>query len=255
MEKAHAVPGTASFQKFMRVMQVISEQPKVLNVGTLSKVLDLPRPTAYRIVEALMAEGMIINDGDSDRLALGPRLLSLAWQSWESNDLHNIARPYLSKLRDELDETVHLAVRSGLEMMYIDKLESQRTVRMSSRIGTRVSLYSSAVGKAWLAAHSPAETIGVLKQVTIIPHTVSTLIDPVKIKADIALTRAYGFAIDNQENELDICCYGAAIVGTSQKVVGCISVSMPRYRFELLSQEKAIESIKSCVTAIGLNLL
>lgn len=254
MDKTSAVPGTAAFQKFMRVVQVVSDQPHQLTIGALAKLLALPRPTIHRIVDALVAEGMLVSD-HLDRLGLGPRLVALAWRSLETSDIRAVAQPWLMQLRDALDETVHLAVRNGLDMVYIDKLEAHRTVRMASRIGTRVSLYSSSVGKAWLAAQPSAAVEGWLAQLDLQPFTRYTRVTRQAIQEEIAATRQRGYAIDDQENELDICCYGYAILDPRGAVAGCISVSVPTYRFVEQDKAETLSHIKKCVTQIQQHLL
>lgn len=253
MENTHAVPGTAAFQKFMRVLQAVSDSPGQLNISGLAKQLGMPRPTVHRIVEALVVEGMLSNHGEA--LNLGPRLVSLAWRSLETNDLRHIVRPHIEQLRDRLDETVHLAIPDGLEMVYIDKLEANRTVRMASRIGTRVSLFSSSVGKAWLAAHSASQVEKILGNITPTSFTRHTITDLAGIMEEINRTRERGYSQDIQENELDICCYGSAILNSGQQVVGCISVSMPTYRFDALKADEAISAIRACIAAIQKHLV
>lgn len=254
MDKTSAVPGTAAFQKFMRVVQIVSDQPYQLTIGTLAKSLAMPRPTMHRIVDALVAEGMLVSD-HLDRLGLGPRLVALAWRSLETSDIRAMAQPWLTQLRDTLDETVHLAVRNGLEMVYIDKLEAHQTVRMASRIGTRVSLYSSSVGKAWLAAQPATALDGWLDQLDLQPFTRHTRITRQAIHAEIAATRQRGYAIDDQENELDICCYGYAILDPRGAAAGCISVSMPTYRFVEKDKTATLRQIQKCVDQIQQRLL
>ncbi|MFJ5162333.1 IclR family transcriptional regulator [Pantoea sp. NPDC088449] len=254
MDKSSSVPGTAAFQKFMRALQVVSDQPHSLTIGTLAKTLALPRPTTHRIVEALLAEGMLESD-HLDRLGLGPRFVALAWRSLETSDIRAVAQSWLIQLRDALDETVHLAVRNGLEMVYIDKLEAHRTVRMASRVGTRVSLYSSSVGKAWLAAQPLDALDGWLEQLDLRPFTEHTRVSREAIHNEIATTRQRGYAIDDQENELDICCYGCAILDPRGAVAGCISVSMPTYRFVEKDKAATLTVIRHCVNQIHQRLL
>lgn len=243
------VPGAAAFGKFMRAVQAIADAPGELTVASLAKATGVPRPTAHRIVAALVAEGMAVEDRRSGRLTLGPRLISLAFRSWDRSDIRRAAQEHLVALRDAVDETVHLAIPSGPEMVYIEKLESRRNVRMASRIGTRVALHSSSVGKAWLAALSPAHCAAI--RLTLTPRTSHTFTERDALMADVEATRARGYALDLQENELDICCYGAAIVGRDGLPVGCVSVSMPRYRFEEQPREPIVAALARCVGDIA----
>lgn len=136
-------------------------------------------------------------------------------------------------------------------MVYIDKLESGRAVRMAPRIGTRVSLHSSSVGKAWLAALPEPELAEWLPRLVMVAHTRFTRTEPAAVREEIAATRRRGYAVDLQENELDICCYGRAIPGRDGRALGCVSLSMPRYRFEELAPETADAALRRCVEGIA----
>jgi IclR family KDG regulon transcriptional repressor len=149
--------GTAAFSKFLAVLQCIADAQTPPGIAQLTALAGYPRPTVYRIVGALIAEGLVVEGPHGGAYSLGPRLLSLASRSWERSDLRVAASEPLQVLRDATRETVHLAVRSGSEMVYIEKLESPHAVRMASRIGTRVTLYSSSVGKAYLSSLKRAE--------------------------------------------------------------------------------------------------
>ncbi|MFG1400218.1 MULTISPECIES: IclR family transcriptional regulator [Roseixanthobacter] len=244
------VPGTAAFAKFMRVLQAVADRPGEMTVGRLCQITELPRPTVHRIAAALVTEGML-SEGDDGRLCLGPRLLTLAFQSWDGSLLRQAAQEHLVRLRDSLDETVHLAVHDRGEMVYIDKLESRRTVRMASRIGTRVSLHSTSVGKAWLAT-LPDEEVGLLlDRAALIARTPHSIIAVDRLRDDIGATRARGYSLDLQENELDICCYGMSLHGRGGQALGCISVSLPRYRFETMPEATTLEAMQACLDGIG----
>jgi DNA-binding IclR family transcriptional regulator len=248
------VPGTAAFSRFMRVLQAVSDSPAPPSTANLAALTGLPRPTVYRIVAALQVEGLLVEAGGTGKLMLGPRLISLAARSWDRSDLRIAAQMPLMRLRDQLDETIHLAVRSGAEMIYIDKLESNRTVRMMSRIGTRVPLHSSSVGKAWLAAIVPHEMHAIVERLPLEKRTRYTLTDREALLREIETTRRRGFSTDIQENEEDICCYGKSIVDRLGQIAGCISVSMPRYRFEEAESGPITLAMADCVADIAREL-
>ncbi|TNC09885.1 IclR family transcriptional regulator [Methylobacterium terricola] len=243
------IPGTAAFGKFMRVLQAVADAPEAATVAGLAKRTALPRPTVHRIAAALTAEGLVTDENGV--LRLGPRLVSLAFQSWDGSLLRQAAGASLARLRDDLDETVHLAVPDHGEMVYIDKLESHRTVRMASRIGTRVALHTSAVGKAWLATLPEPELDALLGRLALPARTPHSLTDPAALRRAVAETRERGHSLDLQENELDICCYGMALRGARGRVLGGISVSLPRYRFETLPPETVLRAMTACAEDVA----
>lgn len=224
------VAGTAAFSKFMAVLQLIADASEPQTIAQLATRCGYPRPTVYRIVGALVAEGMAVESLRGGTFELGPRLLTLASRSWERSDLRVAAIDALQALRDATQETVHLAVRSGTEMVYIEKLESPHAVRMASRIGTRVTLYSSSVGKAYLSTLDPATRDALLRSLTLERFTANTIVDRDALRAELDATRERGHSEDREENEAQIFCYGCAIRGTDGRAVACISVSIPLFR-------------------------
>jgi DNA-binding IclR family transcriptional regulator len=249
--KSEKVPGTAAFTKFMSVLQIIGDAPGNYGMAGLCQVAKLPRATVYRIVDALRAEGLVTDAGPGGKFMLGPRLINLASRSWATFDLRTIAHPFIEKLRDETGETVHLAVRSGPEMVYIDKLESPQTVRMTSRIGTRITLYSSSVGKAFLAALPLDEQKEILGQIKFKRYTPHTIMQRKALEAELKETRKRGYSFDREETELEIRCIGAAIINATGRPVGGISVSVPKYRFDKNIEARFPAIVRGCADRIG----
>ncbi|MFT3720277.1 IclR family transcriptional regulator [Pseudorhodoferax sp.] len=225
-----AVAGTQAFGKFMRVLQLVADAEQPPNVAALMRATGFPRPTVHRIVAALVAERMLLEDPATHGLALGPRLIQLAGRAWGRSDLRLGAADALRRLRDATGETVHLAVPSGRAMVFIDKLESPAAVRMSSRIGSSVPLHVTAVGKAWLAALPPAERAAQLDGLPLPRHTDHTLTDPAALRAELDLTAARGWSTDREEHETGVYCFGAPVLGADGRPVAAISVTTLVFR-------------------------
>lgn len=226
------VQGAASFSKFMTVLQIIADAPGTLNIAQLTKRAPFPRGTIYRLVSALIAEGLVTQAGESGTFRLGPRLLQFAAKTWEDSDLRTIAKDFLVSLRDATDETVHLAVPSNNQMVYIDKLVGSNRVQMKTSIGGQVELHSTSVGKAWLSGLPEQRLLDVLKGLDLRRHTAKTFTTPVALLDELQRTREQGFAFDDEENEPDIRCFGSPIFNRSREPIGAVSISMPVYRHD-----------------------
>lgn len=251
---AKAVAGAAAFSKFIAVLQLVADADTPPNVAKLSAASGYPRPTVHRIVAALQAEGLIVATASNTTFKLGPRLVNLASRSWERSDLRLAAVDALMELRNVTSETIHLAVPSQGEMVYIEKLESPHAVRMASRVGTRVSLTSSSVGKAYLATLDEAEREALLKDAPLERFTEHTLVNLDDVRNEVNATAQRGYAEDREENEVAISCYGAAIRGTDGRAVGCISISMPTYRLKTDARATYIEPLLDACKAIAARL-
>lgn len=239
MDSSSSVAGTAAFSKFMAVLQAVADAPAPPGVTDLVRASGYPRPTVYRIVAALAGHGLIAETGLAPRAnaathaatyGLGPRLIQLASRAWSQLDLRAALADDLQALRDETGETVHLAVPAGKEMVYIDKLESQGPVRMASRVGGRLALHSSAAGKAYMAAlplHASDELVTGLTLAGFMPNTITSA---EALRAELARVRRRGYAVDNEENERGIVCYGVAIADAAGRPLACVSVSTLQFR-------------------------
>ncbi|MEI2415806.1 IclR family transcriptional regulator [Orrella sp. JC864] len=226
------IAGTAAFSKFVHLMQLVADTPEPMSVSELSKASGYPRPTVYRTVAALLAERLLEENPRTGKLALGPRLIQLASRSWGRSELRLASVEDLKRLRDITGETVHLAVPNGQHMVYIEKLESPSAVRMSSRIGTNVSMHSTSVGKAYLAMLDDAAREAVLAALPqpfarYMPNTIGDL---QALREQLQQVRARGWAVDDEENEAGIYCFGAPVFGGRGVPVAAISVSTLRFR-------------------------
>lgn len=224
-----SVQGAQSFSRSIDVLQLIADAKEPLSRAALMRKCALTRPTLYRIIASLEAEGLIEVAGDS-RYRLGGRLVSLARTALAQNDVRSAATPVLSQLRDATGETVHLAVRSGNEMVYIDKIESLQAVRMASSIGTRVAMHSTAVGKAYLGAMPLRESDALIDTLELVAATKFTRTGRKAVKTAVSKARKQGFVLEEQENELGIVCFGAAICEAAGLPIASVSISIPLFR-------------------------
>jgi IclR family KDG regulon transcriptional repressor len=245
------VQGAASFSKFMTVLQIIADAPGQLDIAQLTKRAPFPRGTIYRLVSALIAEGLVTQSGDGGTFRLGPRLLQFAAKTWEDSDLRTIARDFLVSLRDAMDEAVHLAVPSNNRMVYIDKLVGSSRVQMKTSIGGQVELHSTSVGKAWLSGLPDERLMEVIQSLELRRHTAKTFTTPAALLEELKRTRERGFAFDDEENEPDIRCLGSPIFNRLREPIGAVSVSMPVYRHDERRHELCARLVRQTAQQIS----
>jgi DNA-binding IclR family transcriptional regulator len=233
MDSSSQVAGTAAFSKFMAVLQAVADAPTPPVMADLVRSCVYPRPTMYRIVAALVEQGLvgqIAMPGGATAYGLGPRLIQLASRAWSQLDLRAALADDLQALRDETGETVHLSVPAGREMIYIDKLESRGPVRMASRVGGRLSLHSSAAGKAYMAALPAPASDELVNGLTLTGFMPKTITQAQSLREELARVRQRGYAVDDEENERGIVCYGVAITSAAGQPLACVSVSTLQFR-------------------------
>jgi DNA-binding IclR family transcriptional regulator len=215
--------GVQSLERAAALLRALAEAGRPLSAGELAAAVGLPRPTVYRLLQTLCAEGWVAQNGRS--FVIGASVLWLAARRLEQLELRSVGRPLLAELRDRTGETVHLGVLEAGQVVYVEKLESPGPLRMASMVGRIVPAHSTALGKAMLAYLPREQVERIVERHGLVRRTPNTITDPARLFQELAAIRARGYSIDNVENEEGIRCVGAAIFDHRGRVAGAVSVS------------------------------
>jgi DNA-binding IclR family transcriptional regulator len=180
------------------------------------------------------------------RYRLGLKLFELGSKAIASTELREHARAHLNRVMYETEETVHFCVLDQGEVLYVEKMEPQRSVRMASSVGRRMPAHSTAVGKSMLAELKETEVDDIIRRWGLRAITRKTITTPAELKAELRGIRARGYAVDDEENEEGVRCVGAAVRDYSGRPVAAISVSGPAFR---VTHEKVPIIAKSVMEA------
>jgi DNA-binding IclR family transcriptional regulator len=209
----------------------LGDGPKRL--GPLAEKFEIHKSTALRLLQTLEKHGFVQRRGDPPEFALGLRLVELSQTLLEKLDLRQVARAQLTRLGAETGETIHLAIRDGAQVVYLDKVESIHPVRMYSRVGARADAYCTGVGKILLAYTDPAAWPEMdMKRFT--ENTITSREEMLQAAKEI---RQVGWGWDEREHEDTIRCIAAPIFGPEGSVAAAVSISVPTSR--LSAQELA----------------
>lgn len=196
----------------------------------VASVTGLAPSTAHRLLDTLVHRGFIEHDADHGTYAIGARAFAIGAR-YLQRGLHEAALTPMLALRDALGESVNLAVRDGEHAVYIHQEEGNRSIRLFTRVGARVPLHASGVGKALLAWSDSAERDELLARMALTPLTSATHTTVAALCADLDASVRRGFALDLEEVEAGVRC-AAAPVRNARGVVAAISVSAPGERFD-----------------------
>jgi IclR family KDG regulon transcriptional repressor len=226
-----AVKGAAAFSKSIAILQMIADSEEPPSISTLVKQSGLPRPTLHRLLKALAAEDMV-EPRPNKTYAVGARALQLAGRALEQNDLAKIAAPEMSLLCTQTQETIHLAIRSSNDLVYIYKKDTPHAVRIASTVGARVPCHASAIGKCLIAYLPESEQARIVESMDMRKLTEYTITDRNELLAEFRKIRENGFSTSHQESDLEIQCFGACIFDRSGQPAAGISISIPLYRLK-----------------------
>ena len=215
-------------QRAMRLLTSFDHDHPEMGVTELSRKLDLPKPTVYRIL-ATLESGGFVQQKPNAKYHLGFRMAELGLLALQQVSMRDEAMPFLRALREECQETVDLAVFEGGEMVYLEVLDSPQPVKIAVRAGRRLPAYCTASGKAYLAFTNRDDLEAVIARgmVACTPHTIC---DPDLLREDLRLTRERGYAISVEEFEIGIKAVAAPVTDNSGTVVAVIAVAGPAYR-------------------------
>src|SRR5262249_10598467 len=161
--------------------------------------LELHKSTAHRLIMVLERHKLIERNSVNGRYRLGLKLFELGTRAVSQLDLRERARPFLERLVLETSETVHLCILDDSEVVYLDKVEPARSVRMATGVGGRTRANCTAVGKAIMAFLSDAQGEEIIRKHGMKAMTANTITSFVELKKELLAVRERGYAIDNEE--------------------------------------------------------
>lgn len=209
------------------VLETLAETGPVGMVD-LSRMLDLHKSTVHRLLTSLIYMGYVRQDEDTGRYFLSFKLCELSNKILNKLDILDLIRPYLKRLAQLTGETVHFVQLDGTEAVYIYKEESsQNSVRMVSRVGSRIPLYCSGVGKAIAADMTEQQIRSFWENSRIEKLTEHTITDFDEFLSTIHAVRRNGYALDNEENETGVRCIAVSLPDFRGRAKYAFSISAP----------------------------
>jgi DNA-binding IclR family transcriptional regulator len=219
-----------SVSRALDIITLISLKKTGLGVTEIANQIDINKSSVYRILSTLVQYGYIEQDAETGKYKLGYKFLEISSKLLESIDLRAEARPFLQELENETNEVIHLVVYDQGEVVYIEKLEGNETLRMHSKVGKRAPMHCTSVGKAILA-HLPSSIVSdILERKGMPVHTDKTITDKEEFMKELGQVRQKGFALDLEENEYGITCVAVPIFDHLGKVIAAVSISGPTMR-------------------------
>ncbi|MDC7227245.1 MAG: IclR family transcriptional regulator [Spirochaetales bacterium] len=216
---------------------------------TAAQIIDktkIHRSTAYRLLGTLIQLGYLRKNDTNGLYSLSPKILTLASSVRETKDIKEIAQPHIDELHSRVHETIHLAVLDNDELVYLDKRESTRNLRvvMSSKTGSHAPLYCTGIGKVLLSGMSDAQLREYLRTVRFVKYTEHTLPGAPELLNEIDDIKKRGFAEDREEHEDGVYCVAAPVIDSDGSVIAAFSVSLPSVRATDSLKKSIIEDVQ-----------
>jgi DNA-binding IclR family transcriptional regulator len=259
MASHNAVQGTGDVYKLQAldrafaVLDLLAASATPLGLAEIAVALDLHKSTAHRFLMVLERH-RIVERTQLAKFRLGLRLCDFGSRAIEQYDLRERAQLHLKTLVAEVEETAHLCILEKTHMVYIDKQEPARTIRMISRVGASSPVHCTAVGKAILATMPRPRVEELLQVLHLDKFTRRTMTSREALLRELDRTSRRGYAVDDEEREEGVRCAGMAILDAHGEAVAAVSVSGPSFRVTMQKIPSIAGKLMACVKGIQQDL-
>jgi len=234
-----------SLDKALNVLEMIAQAGDT-RLSTLAEATGYPPATIHRILGVLVRRRYVRQDPSNRKYMLSLKCLEISSRVTDNLEIIAAARPIMQKLMEKAGETVNLVCFEDMEAVYIDQISNTKSLlRMFTRVGARVPLHSSGVGKAFLAGRPPAEVLDYFRSAKKVRYTEKSLVKEDEFLRDLEETRTRGYAVDREEFEDGVGCI-AVVITQKGEVAGAMSISGPSSRlFGASTAQLAAEVVRS----------
>jgi IclR family acetate operon transcriptional repressor len=231
--------GHASVERALRVLQTLGSRGSGFTLEELSGSLGIPKSTLHRTLGALKERGFAAQPAPGGPYTVGVELLAVAFGFYDQLDLRSLVHPLLIRARDRWDETAHVAVLDGADVVYLDKVESRQPLKLSSAIGGRNPAHATSLGKALLAWTYPDDAAlagWIASNGPLAARTEHTITDGDALASELATVRERGFALESEESEPGVRCVAVPIFFGHSVPASALSLAAPTQRMAAADQ-------------------
>ncbi len=215
------------------VLEQIVRADAPLSLEDATRLVGLPKPTTYRILSSLHGAGLLRRDPSTKRYAVGPRLTALAVELWRQSTLRAQWQSALQSVVDAIDESVNLTILEGREVLYLDRVETRRPLRLHLEPGTRVPLHCTASGKLFLSQMSDAQIRALLGPEPLPRYTPQTIRDYATLLRDIDKVRRTQVGTHDGELFEDSVAIGVPVKDADGRIIAAVAVHAPSSRMSI----------------------
>ena len=214
----------------LEMLELLSEHPDGMELHQIAKAMQMPKSSAFNLLHTLLSYKYVRKPDNSPRYQLGLRLFEVGSAAVNHVDVTSVIRQYMADISRSCNETMHCGILSGLDVLYIDKMESTQSIRMSSHVGVRMPLHATAMGKAFLACLTNDEVLSLYDGMELVALTPNTITHLSALLKQLEIIRQTGYATENQESNQNVSCIGVAIKGKDDRPAYALSISAPSFR-------------------------
>jgi DNA-binding IclR family transcriptional regulator len=233
------------------ILKCLSGGKTHFKISELARHLGLDRSTTYRILLSLERTDFVEKDEKAGTYSLGLAAFEIGNAYLKQKDLIQVCKPIMADLAQKVQETVHLAVLSETEIVYVDKVDSPRSLGVMSKIGQRGPVYCTALGKTLLAFQPEDQQSRIIHEIRLTPLTPRTITSKQKLMEELRGIRKQGYALDRREIEEDVECMGVPIRNHLGDVIAALSISGPKKKIGTSLEKQYVSWVMEAAAMIS----
>jgi len=238
-------------ERIFSVLSTIAQHPGGVSLSEISSSVGLAKSTTSRFLQSLETVSAV--QKDDNKFKIGSGIIHLAAAVPGTNLVQALAYPSLLGLADKSKETVHLGIREGRTLRYVEQIDTPHRVQLETWLDKTYPLHVTAAGKALLAYAAP-EIVEDYLEGPLEAYSRKSITDIQSLKADLLTTRERGYAQTLQEFSEDISGFATAIFDADGKPVASVSISIPMFRFPKDNGAAIINLLKEASLTLGQKL-
>ena len=243
-----------SILRASNVLRCFLGEKSHFKISEIARQLKLDRSTTYRILLSLEKCGLVEKDQKTGEYSLGLSTFEIGNTYLRRMDFIKVSNPIMTELSLKVQETIHLAVISDTEIVYVDKVDSPRTLGVMSKIGQRAPVYCTALGKVLLAFQPENEQSRIIRKIRLTPLTPRTITSKEKLVEELKAIRKQGYSLDHREIEGEVECIGAPIRDHLGNVIAALSISGPQKKIGTPQERQFVSSVVKATALISSKL-
>jgi len=239
-----------SIDRAVAILDCFSEEKKELRLSEISERLGLNKSTVHGIISTLKYHGFISQDEETQKYKLGIRFVEFGDLVINSMNIRNAAVPVIDAVCERIEETVHIAMLDGLDVVWIEKRECTKSIKTSTKIGARLPAYTTADGKIIICYQNKDKIKNYLPK-RIPQYTKNTITNKGEFIKKLEEMKKNGYAIDNEEYVEGLKCVAAPIFDHNGKVRFSLSTTGPAFRMDEERIKELIVIIREAANEIS----
>ena len=241
----------SSIQRVLDILEVVAESERSLTPTELSVILGIPKASVHRLCGTLESRGFLQMGLSGRGLQPGHRFNKMARGVLASSPMRAERHAILSNLSQTIGETCNIAIPDGSDMIYFDRAETHWPVRIQLQVGSRVPVYSTASGKLYLSTLPVVKRRRLIQNLSLVPFTSNTLIDPIELEQELELIKKRGYAVDNEEYINGMVALAVPVTDAAGRLYATVSFHAPAMRVSFDALLDHLSSLQEAGTRLS----